>query len=277
MDKGFLVFGDIEAVLDEMTDEQVGQLFRGMVSYHNTGTDPGFAGVLKYVFIPIRQQMDRGAELYRAKCEQNRKNRQEAWDRIKGVDEVRPYTTDTNVNVGYLTKTKTDTETKKETDTESSKLDVWSLSRSVLSHLNNTAGTSYRLDAASSVRLISDLAHKGYTEEQMKAVINKKCRQWLGDPKVEQYLRPATLFGPKFDQYLNEPDTALKKTRDEERKRDEDREEARRQLAEKNEELAALGIEYDAAYGDTPKRIDLRGKMAVVQAQVDALTARVGG
>jgi hypothetical protein len=34
-------------------------------------------------------------------------------------------------------------------------------------------------------------------------VIDKKCQEWLGDPKMQQYLRPETLFGTKFEGYLN--------------------------------------------------------------------------
>jgi hypothetical protein len=36
-------------------------------------------------------------------------------------------------------------------------------------------------------------------------VIDKRCAAWKGDPKMEEYLRPSTLFGPKFESYLNAP------------------------------------------------------------------------
>ena len=275
MDKGFIVFGDIEETLNELTDEQVAKLFRGMVSYHNTGKDPGFKGVMKYVFIPIRQQMDRGAEAYREKCE---KNRQNALARVERERTLAIAATATTSSDGSLTKTKTDTDakTKTEADTESSQLDVWSLSRSVLSYLNQVAGTSYRLDGASSVRLISELAHNGYTEEQMRSVIDKKAGQWLGDPKVEGYLRPSTLFGPKFEQYLNEPDTAGKKARDEAEDRKRKQEEARHDLLEAEKEMDQLRKEFDDADGDIPRRIDIKGKMAVLDAKMEVLRLRAG-
>ncbi len=41
--KGFLVYRDIEDTLDAMTDEQAGQLFKGMVRYFNHGEDPQHA------------------------------------------------------------------------------------------------------------------------------------------------------------------------------------------------------------------------------------------
>ena len=113
--KGFIVYGDIKAVLDELPDEQVAHLFRGMVDYFVNGKDPKFSGVLKFVFIPIKQQMDRDSDKYEKKCERNRENVKKRWDREKDTtvcDGIRPYTNATNTN------TKTNTNTGKEKDTE---------------------------------------------------------------------------------------------------------------------------------------------------------------
>ena len=37
-----------------------------------------------------------------------------------------------------------------------------------------------------------------------KRVIDTKATQWENDPNMSRYLRPETLFGPKFESYLNE-------------------------------------------------------------------------
>ena len=42
-----------------------------------------------------------------------------------------------------------------------------------------------------------------YTVEDFKKVIDNKCAEWLGDEKMQKYLRPETLFGRKFESYLN--------------------------------------------------------------------------
>jgi len=44
----------------------------------------------------------------------------------------------------------------------------------------------------------------GFTLEDFKTVIDKKCADWLNDAKMCKFLRPETLFGPKFEGYLNE-------------------------------------------------------------------------
>lgn len=57
--KSFVVYHDIKEVLDDLTDEQAGKLFRSMVNYSVEGSEQPLDGVLKFIFIPIRQQMDR--------------------------------------------------------------------------------------------------------------------------------------------------------------------------------------------------------------------------
>ena len=121
--KGFVVYGDIHAVVDELTDEQTGKLFKGMITYFATGKAPKFDGVLKYVWIPIRQQMDRDKEKYDAKCEKNREKIQKYWDGVKAntneYNSIQMYTnaTNTNTNTKTNTDTKTDTKTKTTTNT----------------------------------------------------------------------------------------------------------------------------------------------------------------
>ena len=42
------------------------------------------------------------------------------------------------------------------------------------------------------------------TLQDFKTVIDNKCSQWLSDDKMISFLRPETLFGTKFESYLNE-------------------------------------------------------------------------
>lgn len=96
--KGFIVYGDIQDVLKELDDDQVAQLFRGMVNYFVDGKTPKFTGVLKFVWIPIKQHMDRDAEKYEKRCEKNRENVKKRWERTNEYDRIRTYTNDTNIN-----------------------------------------------------------------------------------------------------------------------------------------------------------------------------------
>ena len=112
--RGFIVYGDIQDVLTELDDQQTAQLFRGMVDYFVSGKDPKFTGVLKFVFIPIKQQMDRNADKYEKKCEKMRENANKRWNNAIASKSNQLDANDANTK----TNTDTDTNTKKDTDTD---------------------------------------------------------------------------------------------------------------------------------------------------------------
>lgn len=65
-------------------------------------------------------------------------------------------------------------------------------------------GEGFSPKAKKNVELISALIHEGYTLNDLKTVIEKKCDSWLTDPVMKSNLRPSVLFGDKFDEYLHE-------------------------------------------------------------------------
>ena len=75
----------------------------------------------------------------------------------------------------------------------------------VISFLNEKAGTDFRTDGKSSMRLIAARLSEGYTQEQMQQVIVRKCDEWNGT-QMQNFLRPETLFGEKFEGYVNQKD-----------------------------------------------------------------------
>lgn len=74
----------------------------------------------------------------------------------------------------------------------------------IISCLNEKAKTHYKSNTPKTVRLIRARLKEGFTIEDFKVVIEKKCTDWLGNEKMERYIRPETLFGTKFEGYLNE-------------------------------------------------------------------------
>lgn len=82
----------------------------------------------------------------------------------------------------------------------SSKLDC---TDEIIQHLNMRAGTKYKSNTAKTKQLINARLNEGFTLEDFKTVIDKKCVEWCGT-EYEKYLRPNTLFGTKFESYLNQ-------------------------------------------------------------------------
>ena len=73
----------------------------------------------------------------------------------------------------------------------------------VVNHLNEKAGTKYKYNSKNTTKHIQARIREGYTLEDFKIVIDKKCSEWL-NTDMEKYLCPETLFGSKFEKYLNQ-------------------------------------------------------------------------
>lgn len=101
-----------------------------------------------------------------------------------------------NNNKNYQSKELTSINSSNKTDSN--------LCKAVISYLNEKLGTKYKPNSAINKRLIDARAKEGYSLDDFKQVIDNKCATWAHDPKMSKYLRPQTLFGTKFESYLNE-------------------------------------------------------------------------
>jgi len=81
-------------------------------------------------------------------------------------------------------------------------LKINDLSKEVIEYLNNKIGSKFRNTDANK-KHISARVREGATLDEFKTVIDKKSKVWLGT-EWQKFLRPETLFGTKFDSYLNE-------------------------------------------------------------------------
>ncbi|MEC1649351.1 phage replisome organizer N-terminal domain-containing protein [Bacillus halotolerans] len=74
----------------------------------------------------------------------------------------------------------------------------------IIDLLNKVAGTRYRHTTDKTRKLIKKLWKDGFRFEDFKHVILVKTEEWLNDPAMNKFLRPETLFGTKFESYLNQ-------------------------------------------------------------------------
>ena len=76
--------------------------------------------------------------------------------------------------------------------------------REILASLNEKTDSAYR-PVPSNLKLIRDRLKSGATVEQMRQVIDAKVAQWGADARMQEYLRPKTLFcASNFEQYLGQ-------------------------------------------------------------------------
>lgn len=73
----------------------------------------------------------------------------------------------------------------------------------VVDYLNQKAGTKYKSSGKKTQSLINSRVKDGFKLDDFKKVIDNKTAEWQGTD-MEQYLRPETLFGTKFEGYLNQ-------------------------------------------------------------------------
>ena len=62
----------------------------------------------------------------------------------------------------------------------------------------------FKGSAENTIKLIEARMSEGYSTEDFITVNQKKVKQWLDDPEMSKFLRPETLYGNKFEGYLNE-------------------------------------------------------------------------
>jgi len=93
-----------------------------------------------------------------------------------------------------------DTEKKKEIDKEKNHI------VEIVDYLNLVCKRQFKATTAGTVKYIKARLKEGFKVDDFKTVIDKKASEWLGT-NMENYLRPETLFGTKFESYLNQVST----------------------------------------------------------------------
>ena len=180
-------------------------------------------------------------------------------------DGIRTYTNATNTN------TNTNTNKDKDTNKESSETDVPSLPFFLIRHLNEKTGSNYKVTNWL-VDRVENLLAAGYTNMDLFGVIDRKCAEWLGDEKMRTYLRPSTLFGDKFGEYLAAP---ISIAAERQQKADEDRAALERTLTEKRQTLSVLKESLSGA--DKTERRQLREQIAILEDSIGLIEKRIGG
>lgn len=87
--------------------------------------------------------------------------------------------------------------------TDSTSVDGFSAKASeIVSYLNKRLGTHYKPTTKKTQMCIRARFNEGFNVDDFKTVIDFKADQWGSDERMVEYLRPETLFGNKFEGYL---------------------------------------------------------------------------
>ena len=223
--KYFNCYLDSEVLLNHLSDEQAGKLWKSLFAYVNRDEESDICDpVVSLAYEVMSQQIKRDFAKYNEKCEKNRKNGLEKKRTVATAsDRKRTVATDNGREHSLTVVSVRDQEEEKEEDKkenkdkeenkdeeDSSKQAVGqapttsvSFINNVIDYLNHKIGTRYKADSKSTVRLINARIREGFTLSDFKKVIDNRIDAWGKDKQMRQYLRPETLFSNKFESYLN--------------------------------------------------------------------------
>lgn len=213
MKDNFLLKKSHQEIFNELSKEEAGELIKGIFQYVNTG-DSGLSGLLNAVFIPIKKYIDENEKKYQAICERNRQNganggrpkKEETQENPMGCDGLENETQETqvdnlsqNTHISYITN-HTSFDHKSNNQLSNNNLDII---KNIVSYLNDKTESKFKYTTKATQRKINARLNEGYKFDDFIAVIDKKYKEWK-NTEFEQYLCPDTLFGTKFEKYLNQ-------------------------------------------------------------------------
>ena len=76
--------------------------------------------------------------------------------------------------------------------------------KEIIDYLNEKTGSQFRNNTKKTQTLIKARFAEGFNLDDFKKVIDTKAAEWLNDSKMSKFLRPETIFGTKFESYLNQ-------------------------------------------------------------------------
>nr|WP_290446055.1 conserved phage C-terminal domain-containing protein [Ihubacter massiliensis] len=195
----------------DMTDEEVGKYIRLLCRQHTKGNiNPKFMDGLSeeilskfvqdnqgnYYNKRLKQEIDKRNKY----TESRRANRLTGSQYEEHMNKISS-THDATYVPSYDKHMENENEIEKENEKGLNK--VGEMTRAVLSKLNSLCGTRYKATSEKTKGLVKARMNEGFTLTDFETVIEKKTAEWTGT-EYEKFLRPETLFGPKFESYLNQ-------------------------------------------------------------------------
>lgn len=82
----------------------------------------------------------------------------------------------------------------------------------IIELLNKKGGKNFSSKTSKTKEFIRARLNEGFTNDDFERVINFKCDEWMDDEKMSKFIRPETLFGSKFEGYLQSVPKTKNKT-----------------------------------------------------------------
>lgn len=221
--KSFVMYASWMQMIDSMPDDKAGQLIKAVAAYVLDKDVEIKDPLITAMFAMIRETLDEDAEKYEKKVAKLRGNGKKGGEaNAKQNEAIAPSGKQMLANakqieanasksqqIGGVSESVSDSVSVSVSDSDIEEdIKIRSpaepnITAEVVDYLNQKLGTRYKADTEKTRRLIRARIREGATLEDFRKVIDKKVKEWRGT-KYEPYLRPETLFGTKFESYLNQ-------------------------------------------------------------------------
>ena len=74
--KSFLIYKHLEPIVEQLSDQEAGKLFKALFEYERTLQNPKLKEITNLAFTMFKLHLDKGRQDYEKRCETNRKNAQ---------------------------------------------------------------------------------------------------------------------------------------------------------------------------------------------------------
>lgn len=229
--KSFSFFDSYYEAVDSLTENDKKIMLVAIVDYVFKNKEPQLNGTLKALWTFIKLSLDTSKK--RSKLGQNRNetetNEEQNENKTKSKEKQNKIKKETNEeqnenilcnhNHNHNHNLKSNSNNLEKIEYEEEKpLEVADdtgllaeTTKKVIEYLNKTVNTNFRASSKMTKSKIQARLNDGYRLNDFTVVIEKKAKEWIGT-EFEKYLCPETLFGNKFEKYLNQKETTKKKT-----------------------------------------------------------------
>lgn len=196
-----------------LTDGQLRKVVYAMIEYDKSQKITKLDKISNMAFSFIKKRIDYDKSKYHEKCAKNKENSEKYWKKknnqsisngIERYPTISDIDTDIDLDIGI--DIDLDVSNKLET-TMSSKLD--GDAALILDYMNKVGERSFKHTKSNHDYIVSKL-NEGFTVEECKDVVFNQLKEFIkrklkkGDKDLSMYYRPSTLFGDKFEEYLQD-------------------------------------------------------------------------
>lgn len=227
----FLLQKDQKEIVDELTNEEAGIIFKAIYEYEDTKKVPNLNKTLRIVFKQFKVKLDSYDVAYEQKCLKNKENADKRWGKNKDTNVCeRMQSNAMDANKIKINKNKINKIKKKEMKINKNiinntpkgvcsrvALDDTPVFSEIIACFNKvgivenfkTKKEFHFKNTKTNQKMIQEVLDKGYSKEDIMDVIYLKYDQWIENKNKNSidmmtYYRPSTILGEKFEEYFEE-------------------------------------------------------------------------